>query len=636
MRMRDPERVRFGVRGRRRPPAGRTPIVALASCILAVGITVPGSARAETPPGRVLGERKISATRGGFEGVLRDGDNFGISLARLPDLDGDGIDDLVTGARGDDDGGSPPDADRGAVWILFLNADGTVRDEQKISQLEGGFTGELDDEDGFGHSVAVLGDLDGNGLCDLATGARHDDDGGAGPEADRGAVWILFLNADGTVREHQKISATEGGFTGELEDDDRFGISVAALGDYDGDDVVDLLVGAYRDDDGGENRGAVWMLYLRPDGTVRDYRKISSTTGGFGGALEDDDRFGIAGTSLGDLDGDGVQDLAVGAYRSDDGGENRGAVWILWMNADGTVRDQAKISDTEGRFGGGLDDGDLFGNAVSTLPDLDGDGVGELAVGTALDDDGGPDRGAVWILFLNRDGTVRGHQKISATEGGFLGPLGDDDRFGYSVLHLGDVDGDGVADLASGPSHDDDGGEDRGAIWLLRLSATPCFGGRVNAAAGSVADVLRVDGSAGGPGRVVTVGAGETFRVSVDAAPAGFGTGRYVLYVWRGDPEPLDQVELPWRGSSLGCAVLSTPLGGAGAGPVRCLRGAGVPASACGDVPELGAPPSVPWSVDRAFARASTWTLQGILEDAASAHPLGFSVTNGIVLEVLP
>jgi hypothetical protein len=83
--------------------------------------------------------------------------------------------------------------------------------------------------DFFGWSVASLRDLDGNGVPDLAVGASDDDDSAF----EAGAVWILFMNTDGTVAAHQKISATEGGFTGFLEELDRFGFSVAPLGDLD-------------------------------------------------------------------------------------------------------------------------------------------------------------------------------------------------------------------------------------------------------------------------------------------------------------------------------------------------------------------------------------------------------------------
>ena len=113
---------------------------------------------------------------------------------------------------------------------------------------------------------------------------------------------------------------------------------------------------------------------------------------------------------MGDLDGDGITDLAVGAYY-DDGGTNCGAMWILFLNANGTTKSYQKISDTAGSFTGTLSDDDRFGSSVASLGDLDGDGVADIAVGARLDDDGGSGRGAVWILFLNTNGTVKSYQQ---------------------------------------------------------------------------------------------------------------------------------------------------------------------------------------------------------------------------------
>jgi len=355
-----------------------------------------------------------------------------------------------------------PSDDEGSVWILFLNTDGTVKSHQKISDTEGGFTGAIDDSDRFGGSLAAIGDLDSDGVTDIAVGAHFDDDGGE----DRGAVWILFLNNDGTVKDYQKISDTSGNFTGVLGNDDIFGAYVTSLGDVNSDGIVDIAVGATQDDDGGTDRGAVWVLFLNTDGTVKHHQKISDTEGGFTGVLDNSDKFGVVG-DLNDIDSDGVVDMAVGAAKDDDGGTDRGAVWILFLNSDGTVKSHQKISSTEGGFTGSLDNEDYF-SLVSSIGDLDGDGVIDIAVGATQDDDGGSDRGAVWILFLNSDGTVKSHQKISDTQGNFTGVLGNGDSFAW-VAPLGDLNDDGALDIAVGAPFDDDGGTDRGAVWILFL-----------------------------------------------------------------------------------------------------------------------------------------------------------------------
>jgi hypothetical protein len=410
---------------------------------------------------------------------------------------------------------------------------GAALQTQKISASEGNFGGTLHVGDHFGRSLASLGDLDGDGVRDLAVGAPDDDDGGS----NRGALWILFLDGKGVVQGQSKVSSLAGGFGGALRDLDRFGSAVAEIGDLDGDGLGEVAVGAEQDDDGGQNRGAVWILFLDRKGQVRAQQKISATAGGLAGPLRDGDRFGRALAGLGDLDGDGVADLAVGADQDDDGGPNCGAAWILFLDPTGSVKRSVKISDTQGNFGGSLDDDDRFGCALARLVDLDGDGMPELAVGAdqdddlaqasgaawilfldpvlgvkkqtkissglALgpfdrfgsslaapgdlngdghadlaagaigDDDGGLNLGAAWILFLRADGTLQGSQKLSATSGNFPAALSSNDNFGIAVAALHDQDGDGKPDLAIGAENDDDGSSDAGATWVVLLQATP-------------------------------------------------------------------------------------------------------------------------------------------------------------------
>ncbi|MCP4958647.1 MAG: hypothetical protein GY925_05180, partial [Actinomycetia bacterium] len=86
------------------------------------------------------------------------------------------------------------------------------------------------------------------------------------------------------------------------------------------------------------------------------------------------------------------------------------------------------------------------------------------------DDDGGTSRGAVYVLFLNADGTVKAEQKISSTTGGLTGPLDNSDDFGVSVAGVGDLDGDGSASSADGAYSADDAGSARGALYVLDLA----------------------------------------------------------------------------------------------------------------------------------------------------------------------
>ncbi|MDX2458112.1 MAG: integrin alpha [Gammaproteobacteria bacterium] len=400
-------------------------------------------------------EQKISETHGNFEGELTANSQFGSAVAVIGDLEADGVGDLVVGAPFQDNGG--------AVWVLFMDKDGTVDLETKIADSEGGFRGNLDDKDAFGSAVAGIGDLDGDGINDIAVGAPLDDDGGN----DRGAVWILFLKADGKVKSHQKISDDAGKFRVELENNDQFGTALATLGDLDGDGITDLAVGAPFANNLRIETGAVWILFMDTDGTVKSHRRISGRTGSLNDPLASGNLFGRSLANMGDLNKDGVTDLAVGSPGDDDGGLDRGVIWVLYLNTDGTVSREEKISVTESSFVLPIEDGDHFGEVIANAGDINEDGVTDLAEGIPFDDDGATDSGAVFILFINSDSEVLDLQKLSNTQGIFNGILNSDDHFGAAIAGIGDLNNRRGVDLAVGAPLDNDGGLNKGAFWIL-------------------------------------------------------------------------------------------------------------------------------------------------------------------------
>ena len=405
--------------------------------------------------GSVLGEQEIAFATGGFGGTLDADDHFGHAVTGIGDLDGDGVLDLAVGAPDDDDGGN----NRGAVWILFLERTGQVRAQAKISSTQGGLPAPLRNGDRFGAALASLGDLDGDGRAELAVGVELDDDGGN----NRGAVWILSLQPNGLVGTGRKISHTSGFAV--LRDNDRFGTALATLDDLDGDGRKELAVGASMDRDGGTARGAVWVLFLDANFAVRTRAKISSTSGGFAGPLDNNDQFGSSVARVRDLDGDGVCELAVGALLDDDGGTDSGAAYVLFLRADATVRAQAKVSASSGLA---LSIFDHFGQSLASPGDLDGDEVDDLVVGCALDDDGGLNCGAAWVLFLQSNGSLKSFLKLSAMGGGLREMPTANDLFGSGLAALGDLDGDRKLDLAVGVEGEDAG---RGACRVLFLES---------------------------------------------------------------------------------------------------------------------------------------------------------------------
>ena len=390
---------------------------------------------------------------------LNDSDFFGRSVASIGDLNRDGIPDIAVSAYGGNAGGNY----KGAIHIMFMNTDGSVKSTVEINDDTTNGPS-LSDNDNFGRSVTSIGDLNRDGIPDIAVGASGDDTGGD----NRGAIHIMFMNTDGSIDETVKIDDTTTNGPS-LNNTDYFGISVASIGDLDHDGVDDIAVGASGDDAGGTDRGAIHIMFMNTDGSVKGTVEINDiTTNDL--SLSNADYFGSSVAHIGDLNRDGIPDIAVGARGDDTGGSNRGAIHIMFMNTDGSIDETVKINDTTTNDLS-LSNADFFGWSVASIGDLDHDGVDDIIVGAYGDDAGGSNRGAIHIMFMNTDGSVKGTVEIN--DDTTNGPsLSNDDAFGSSVAHIGDLNRDGIPDIAVGARGDDTGGSNKGTTHIIFFDKT--------------------------------------------------------------------------------------------------------------------------------------------------------------------
>ena len=368
---------------------------------------------------------------------------FGESVAGIGDLDGDGVTEMAVGAPGRLLG----HVSTGDAYIVFMNPDGTPKRAAEINSQTPNGPASLARDDRFGSSVAGIGDLDGDGVPDMAVGATGHIVDGAGT----GDVYVMFLNADGSVKRTAEVNSQTPNGPASLAAGDRFGSSVAGIGDLDGDGVTEMAVGATGHYGlGSANVGDVYVMFLNADGSVKRTAEVNSQTPN-GPSLAGDDRFGSSVAGIGDLDGDSIPDMAVGATGHAFEGAATGSLYVIFLNADGTPKRTAEINSQTPNGPQSLADGDLFGASVAGVGDLDGDGIPEIAVGApgvAVGDTG--TTGDLYVMFMNPDGSVKRTAEVNSQTPNGPSSLADGARFGHAVAGLGDLDGDGGAEIAVG------------------------------------------------------------------------------------------------------------------------------------------------------------------------------------------
>ena len=355
-------------------------------------------------------------------------ERLGTALAGC-DVDGDGIADAVIGAP--DSGTS---TSNGSVYLFYGPS------TSSLSSADLTLTGATTTSRA-GSALSCGGDADGDSRSDLAVGSPA-------WGTSRGTVNVVL--GDGTT--DGDISAVDtANLNGATSSTDQVGTSVAYGPDLDGDGVQDLLVGAPGEDTGGTGAGAALLVYGPLSGSLTADLTLSGSSGS------------AAGTSVasaGDTDGDGVDDLLVGAPSYGTGATDRGAAYLLLGASSGLSSISLSASDAVLT---GASAGDLAGTAVSGAGDVDGDGSDDLLIGAPGQDTGGSAAGAAYLLY----GPVSGSLALSSADATLTGEAAGD-AAGTVVSSAGDPSGDGRDEILIGaPSYDSSTSSDVGAAYLV-------------------------------------------------------------------------------------------------------------------------------------------------------------------------
>lgn len=299
-------------------------------------------------------------------------------------------------------------------------------------------------DDGFGSAVATIRDVNGDGINDIVFGAAYDDDG----SPNSGAIYFIFMDYFGSVKSHQKFSNSYGNLEFALNTNDQFGISIVSLGEIDATRGSVIAVGAWNDDDGATNAGAVYLLIFNQIGRLTSYQKISNGYQALGFLLDEYDGFGKSLSSLGDFNDDGFNDIAVGAPGDGDCVDDAGAVYILFLSSHCHVHSYSKISSDFDGSDTIHQASNAFGAFVASLGNMMTESrVHHLAVSAPSNNESHTSGGSVFVLLVDPNGYVENHKKITEND---LALSDEPGRFGESLASLGDLDEDGVNDLAVG------------------------------------------------------------------------------------------------------------------------------------------------------------------------------------------
>lgn len=367
------------------------------------------------------------------------GEYTGWSVDVLDDLDGDGNDDLAIGAGWANANGSRS----GRVTVVFSQPFGGTLALSDVIGVDGYTITGAFAEDWAGWSVSGTDDMNGDGIGEVLVGAPQATDVLPGAP---GRAYVVFGKANTlSVSLSNVLLGLGGGYAMIGQAGDHVGFSTAALPDLDGDGRPEVMVGSEVAAGGA---GRAYVVHGHAGASTVSLTAVMSEVGGYGAeGLAAGAALGRTGDAIGDLDGDGLAELMIAAPGPAEAGD---AVVHVIHGANTSSMVLGVPSPLQGTTIEALATGDDLGWSVAGLPDWNGDGLSDLALG-APSDGGEFGPGAVYVVFGRPDMTTIDLDEVAQGRGGFMVTGEDwDDAAGWRVASAGDFDGDGSTDLLFG------------------------------------------------------------------------------------------------------------------------------------------------------------------------------------------